>query len=133
MVKVEPPYRRATMALGLLTALNLFNFIDRYVLPGVQPLIQREFRASDERMGALTYAFFVTYMLAAPLTGWLGDRLARKPLIIAGALLETRAGRRGRSDVQHLRAGDALRLLSGGAEEPRPEYLLSEYSGGCGV
>jgi MFS family permease len=87
MVKVELPYRRATMALGLLTALNLFNFIDRYVLPGVQPLVQREFHASDERMGALTYAFFITYMLAAPLTGWLGDRVPRKPLVVAGALL----------------------------------------------
>jgi MFS transporter, Spinster family, sphingosine-1-phosphate transporter len=87
MVKVELPYRRATMALGLLTALNLFNFIDRYVLPGVQPLVQREFGVTDERIGALTTAFFVTYMLAAPLTGWLGDRLPRKPLVVAGALL----------------------------------------------
>jgi predicted MFS family arabinose efflux permease len=87
MVKVEPSYRRATMALGLLTALNLFNFIDRYVLPGVQPLVQREFRVTDERMGALTTAFFVTYMVAAPLTGWLGDRVPRKPLVVAGALL----------------------------------------------
>jgi predicted MFS family arabinose efflux permease len=75
------------MALGLLTALNLFNFIDRYVLPGVQPLVQREFRVTDERMGALTTAFFVTYMVAAPLTGWLGDRVPRKPLVVAGALL----------------------------------------------
>ena len=33
----------APTALVLLTALNLFNFIDRYVLPGVQPLVQKEF------------------------------------------------------------------------------------------
>ena len=38
-------------------------------------------------MGALTTAMFVFYMLAAPLTGWLGDRYRRKPLIIAGAVL----------------------------------------------
>jgi predicted MFS family arabinose efflux permease len=75
------------VALLLLTALNLVNFIDRYVLPGVQPLVQHEFGVSDERMGALTTAFFVTYMIAAPLTGWLGDVLPRKPLIIGGALL----------------------------------------------
>lgn len=62
--------RAAWVALALLTALNLFNYIDRYILPGVQPLVQREFHVSDERMGALTYAFFLTYMLAAPLTGW---------------------------------------------------------------
>ena len=38
-------------------------------------------------MGALTTAMFFVYMLAAPLTGWLGDRFSRKPLIIAGAIL----------------------------------------------
>src|SRR5664279_1305367 len=75
------------MALFLLTCLNLFNFIDRYILPGVQPLIKAEFGVSDERMGALTTAFFITYMIAAPITGWLGNRFSRKPLIIGGALL----------------------------------------------
>jgi MFS transporter, Spinster family, sphingosine-1-phosphate transporter len=79
--------RTAGLALSLLTALNLFNFIDRYVLPGVQPLVQKEFKVSDARMGALTFAFFLTYMIAAPLTGWLGDHLPRKPLIVAGALI----------------------------------------------
>jgi MFS transporter, Spinster family, sphingosine-1-phosphate transporter len=79
--------RTAGIALLLMTALNLFNYIDRYVLPGVQPLVQKEFKASDARMGALTFAFFLTYMIAAPLTGWLGDHLPRKPLIVAGALL----------------------------------------------
>jgi predicted MFS family arabinose efflux permease len=38
-------------------------------------------------MGALTTALFICYMIAAPLTGWLGDRFRRKPLIIAGAVL----------------------------------------------
>ena len=83
----HPRYGHAAWALGLLTALNLCNFIDRYVLPGVQPLIQHDFHSSDERMGALTSAFFLTYMLAAPLTGWLGDRVPRKPLVVAGAVL----------------------------------------------
>lgn len=86
-----PPRRHAArtagIALFLLTCLNLFNFIDRYVLPGVQPLVQREFHIDDAQAGLLTSAFFFTYMLVAPLTGWLGDRLPRKPLIIAGALV----------------------------------------------
>ncbi|MGC2620517.1 MAG: MFS transporter [Acidobacteriaceae bacterium] len=79
--------RTAGIALFLLTALNLFNFIDRYVLPGVQPLIQRDFHINDAQTGTLTSAFFLTYMLIAPLTGWLGDRFPRKPLIVAGALI----------------------------------------------
>ena len=87
----HPRYSHAAWALGLLTALNLFNFIDRYVLPGVQPLVQHEFHATDERMGALTYAFFITYMLAAPLTGWLGDRIG--PRLVALRRAAARADR----------------------------------------
>jgi predicted MFS family arabinose efflux permease len=79
--------RTAGIALFLLTILNLFNFIDRYVLPGVQPLIQHDFRIDDAHAGLLTSAFFFTYMCIAPLTGWLGDRFPRKPLIVAGALV----------------------------------------------
>lgn len=79
--------RAAWVALALLTALNLLNYVDRYVLAGVQPLVQRAFHVNDESIGALTFAFFVTYMFAAPLTGWLGDRFPRKPLIVIGALL----------------------------------------------
>ena len=77
----------ATTALILLTAMNFVNFIDRYILPGVQELVKKEFELSDERVGALTFWFFVTYMCAAPLTGWLGDRFPRKPLIVLSALL----------------------------------------------
>jgi MFS family permease len=79
--------RGAIVAMLLLTALNLFNYIDRYILFGVQPLVQKEFQIGDERFGALTTAFFFVYMFAAPATGWLGDRFPRKPLILAGAFL----------------------------------------------
>src|ERR1700741_3791799 len=84
--RISPAHTEG-LALFLLTALNLFNFIDRYILPGVQPLIQKEFAVTDAQMGLLTTVFFFVYMFAAPLTGWLGDHFPRKPLIIAGALL----------------------------------------------
>jgi MFS transporter, Spinster family, sphingosine-1-phosphate transporter len=71
----------------LLLALNLLNYIDRYILAGEVSPIQHEFHASDQQMGALGTAFFVFYMIAAPLTGWLGDRYRRKPMIITGAIL----------------------------------------------
>jgi MFS transporter, Spinster family, sphingosine-1-phosphate transporter len=71
----------------LLIALNLLNYIDRYILSGEMRPIQHEFHATDQQMGALGTAFFVFYMVAAPLTGWLGDRFRRKPLIITGATL----------------------------------------------
>ncbi len=71
----------------LLLALNLLNYIDRYILPGELSLIQREFHSTDQQMGALTTALFLCYMVVAPLTGFLGNRLPRKPLIIGGAVL----------------------------------------------
>lgn len=76
-----------TLALTLLTTLNLVNYLDRYVLPGVQPLIQQDFHITDDQVGALSSAFFFVYMFAAPLMGWMGDRWSRKPLLIAGGLI----------------------------------------------
>jgi MFS family permease len=71
----------------LLIGLNLLNYIDRYIMPGEFSLIQLDLHATDHQMGALTTALFLFYMVAAPLTGWLGDRFPRKPLIISGAIL----------------------------------------------
>jgi predicted MFS family arabinose efflux permease len=83
----RPRIGPALGTLLLLIALNLFNYIDRYILPGAQPLIQREFHSTDQQMGALTTALFIVYMLVAPATGWLADRFPRKPLIVFGAVL----------------------------------------------
>jgi MFS family permease len=77
----------AAITLALLIALNLLNYIDRYILPGEVTLIQREFHWTDQQMGWLTTALFAVYMIVAPLTGWLGDHFRRKPLIIGGAVL----------------------------------------------
>jgi len=82
-----PSVAGAATALALLTALNFVNYIDRYILPGVQEQVKHEFHVSDAALGSLTLWFFVTYMCAAPLTGWLGDRLPRKPLIVICALM----------------------------------------------
>jgi len=83
----RPRINPAVATFSLLLALNFLNYIDRYILPGEQPLIQHQFNASDQQMGALTTAFFLTYMIVAPLSGWLGDWFRRKPLIVVGAIL----------------------------------------------
>lgn len=89
-MNVSTPQRKAvagaTVALVLLTALNFVNYIDRYILPGVQELVKREFRVTDSAIGSITFWFFLTYMLSAPLTGWLGDHFPRKPLIVICAV-----------------------------------------------
>ncbi len=76
----------ATTALVLLTALNFVNYIDRYILPGVQEQVKGEFSLTDAQIGSLTLWFMVAYMAASPVTGWLGDRFPRKPMIVVAAL-----------------------------------------------
>ncbi len=76
----------ATTALVLLTALNFVNYIDRYILPGVQEQIKGEFHLTDAQIGSLTLWFMVAYMATSPITGWLGDRFPRKPMIVVAAL-----------------------------------------------
>ena len=78
-------YPRA--ALALLTALNLFNYIDRSVLFAVQDLVKAEFHRSDAAFGFLTSVFFIFYMIAAPFMGPLANRFSRKSVISTGALL----------------------------------------------
>ena len=77
----------ARAALLLLTALNFLNYIDRNVLFAVQPLIQKEFALNDEQVGFLTSAFFICYMIAAPLIVPLADRFPRKWIMAAGAFV----------------------------------------------
>jgi MFS transporter, Spinster family, sphingosine-1-phosphate transporter len=77
----------AVVALCLLTAMNFVNYLDRYILPAVQEQIKREFHLSDSQIGSLTLWFFIAYVLSSPLTGWLGDRFPRKPMIVVAALM----------------------------------------------
>jgi MFS family permease len=76
----------ATTALVLLTGLNFVNYIDRYILPGVQEQVKGEFRITDAQIGSLTLWFMVAYMATSPFTGWLGDRFPRRPMIVVAAL-----------------------------------------------
>ena len=77
----------AVAALCLLTAMNFVNYLDRYILPAVQEQIKHEFHLSDSQVGSLTLWFFIAYVLSSPLTGWLGDRFPRKPMIVVAALM----------------------------------------------
>ena len=63
--------------LTLLTLINLFNYLDRYILVALSPTIKHEMSLSDTQVGFLTTAFMLTYFLCSPLFGWLGDRKPR--------------------------------------------------------
>ncbi|HEU4538958.1 MAG TPA: MFS transporter [Polyangiaceae bacterium] len=81
------PTAAAYGALSALTLINLLNYADRYLLAGALPLVQREFGGSDAQMGVLAASFLVVFSAASPLTGLLGDRVARTWLVGGGALL----------------------------------------------
>jgi MFS family permease len=78
-------YRR--YALGLLLTVNLLNYIDRQVLFAVFPLIQADLGISDTQLGFLGSAFMFSYMLFAPLFGWLGDNWNRIRLASGGLVI----------------------------------------------
>jgi predicted MFS family arabinose efflux permease len=73
--------------LAVLTGLNILNYIDRNVLFAVQSDVKKEFLVSDAKIGVLTSAFFFTYMFAAPLVGWMGDRFPRKNIVVVGIFI----------------------------------------------
>src|SRR5262245_527866 len=87
----QTPQPGARLALALLLCINLFNYIDRQVLAAVEPDIRRELLPDDAnaktKMGFLSTAFLVTYMLAAPSFGWLADRVSRGKLIGIGVIV----------------------------------------------
>jgi MFS family permease len=79
-------------SLALLLLINLFNYIDRYLLSAVEPLVRDELFGKDHPdakflMGLLAPAFLVTYMVAAPVFGRLGDRYRRWLIVALGVAL----------------------------------------------
>jgi MFS family permease len=82
----DAPVPGARLALTLLLTINLFNYVDRYVLAAAEPEIQKQmFKPGDPNaealMGSLATAFMVSYMIMAPLLGWLADRMSRWVLV----------------------------------------------------
>ena len=88
----QKPISGARSALFLLLAINLFNYIDRQVLAAVEPDIRATFFAPNDvnamtKTGLLGDAFFVTYMVSAPILGLLADRFSRWIIVGSAVLL----------------------------------------------
>src|SRR6185503_19493021 len=84
--------RGGRTALALLVAINLFNYIDRQVLAAVEPEVREAFFARDDlnamaKTGLLGTAFLVTYMLSAPVLGFLADRISRWVIVGSAVIL----------------------------------------------
>src|SRR3984893_17100346 len=82
----------ARTALFLLLAINLFNYIDRQILAALEPDIRATFFSANDvnamtKTGILGDAFFVTYMVSAPILGLLADRFSRWIIIGSAVIL----------------------------------------------
>jgi MFS family permease len=76
------PWAAGTLA--ALTGINLFNYLDRQILPAVLVPLKADLGWSDRRLGWVAVAFMLGYFLTAPVFGYLGDRLSRKLLVVLG-------------------------------------------------
>lgn len=85
----EPVARHVALGgLAALSLINLFNYLDRYVVSALLPdLASAHMGLTDFRLGTLMSGFLVVYMLAAPAFGLLGDRASRTRSIAAGVLV----------------------------------------------
>jgi MFS transporter, Spinster family, sphingosine-1-phosphate transporter len=82
-----PAPRAATRALLVLTAINLLNYLDRYLVPPLASDLKGAMTLSDEQLGWLWPAFMLVYMLTAPVFGAWGDRGSRRRPIALGVLI----------------------------------------------
>ena len=71
----------------ILTGLNLFNYLDRFVAVQMAEPLKQFFNLTDHQTGQINTAFMIGYFLTAPVFGYLGDRITRKWLIAAGILV----------------------------------------------
>src|SRR5258707_9604175 len=75
----------ANAGLAILAFINLFSYLDRYVVSGVlESLKHSDLGLTDTNLGSLMSGFLVVYTLLAPVFGALGDRRSRPRLIALG-------------------------------------------------
>lgn len=79
--------RAARYALGVLTFINLFNYVDRWVMSAVLEPLKASLHVTDAQLGLVPDGFLIVYMLTSPVFGTLGDRKRRPPLIALGVAI----------------------------------------------
>ena len=81
----KTPQSFANFGLAVLAIVNLFNYMDRYVVSALfESLKHSKLALSDLQLGLLMPSFLLVYMFSAPIFGALGDRRSRPRLIALG-------------------------------------------------
>lgn len=79
--------RRAYLAVFILFSVNLLNYMDRYTVAGVLLDVQDFYGLNMKEAGLIQTAFICSYMVLAPIFGYLGDRYNRRYILTAGVFL----------------------------------------------
>ncbi|MGH8267778.1 MAG: spinster family MFS transporter, partial [Steroidobacteraceae bacterium] len=87
MGTATPAQRASLWALGVLTGINLLNYLDRYVVSAIAPDLKSAMSLSDTQLGWLMPVFMLVYMVTAPAFGSWGDRGSRTRPIAIGVFV----------------------------------------------
>src|SRR5204863_8528361 len=80
--------RTARAGLLILTLINLFNYLDRWIVAALaESMKHSELQLSDTQLGALMTGFLIVYTLTAPVFGTLGDTRSRNRLLSLGVAI----------------------------------------------
>jgi MFS family permease len=85
----RPTRAYAAYVLGLLTLVNLFNYLDRNVVFAVFEPVKRDLHLTDAQLGWLGSAYIVVLSLAALPLGVIGDLRSRRSVITLGVAVWT--------------------------------------------
>ena len=71
---------------GMLWFVCFFNYSDRQMISSVFPKLKEEFGFTPVQLGLIGSAFAWVYAAAAPVAGFIADRVARRHLILGGCV-----------------------------------------------
>jgi MFS family permease len=82
--KMGTARRWALVTFLVLFLMNLLDYIDRWVLSSVLPLVQADLGFKNTKAGWLASLFLISYSLISPVMGYAGDRMRRQRLLALG-------------------------------------------------
>ncbi|XP_037714897.1 protein spinster isoform X1 [Drosophila subpulchrella] len=71
----------------VLCFVNLINYMDRFTIAGVLTDVRTDFGIGNDSAGLLQTVFVISYMVCAPVFGYLGDRYSRPWIMAVGVAL----------------------------------------------
>lgn len=72
------------VVVGMLWFICFFNYADRQAIFSILPVLETQFGFNKAELGLISMAFTLVYALTAPVAGQVGDRWARKWVILGG-------------------------------------------------